>query len=60
MARGKKKQKVDRKNLLNKRITVRITADDRIAIKRISERDGISKAEVMRTAFYDYYAKDLN
>lgn len=54
-----KSGKANKKDLLNKKMTVRITSEDKLILKKIRremERP-VSYAEVMRTALYGYYSE---
>lgn len=47
------------KGLLNKKLTVRFTDDDKDTLHKIKKRTGQSYAEIIREAVYAYYRKDF-
>jgi len=60
MARRRKNKKNKNSEMLGKKLTCYVTADDKSALVDIREREGMSMSEVIRTALYGYYSKELH
>lgn len=60
MAKKRKYKGKNKRDLLDRKITTRVTVDDKCTLTAIRNREGTSMAEVIRTALHGYYAKDFN
>lgn len=55
----RKRGKINKKDLLNKKMTVRVTSEDKLVLKQIRKDldKPTSYAEIVRTALYGYYSE---